>query len=333
MTSDELHVTDKRRSVDALLQGWETRHRLHPAVSTQIDQYCDGERHCLMYRGEKCIRYRDDLFVIGEKARPFYYGNDPTRFHRTAREIQSNESKMRQLVDVFLSTPMAKGGATRSADLIMARWKALEPRGRFRLAQLLLHALHWQNCKQEVKEWRDFLFVHSCSLNDCVALGYALSHRADEPPPEKAFVIEYAPPCDQDFFEPVGSLIEEFKELNLPNCFVDREQEVFALWGLFPHYILGYSELTRDDADAVPARYKVKYVPNPAFDGGASLEMPKDLTDDQSKKARQIGKELAWVQREIGVACPSVWIEHSGDVSDVSATRHARRGPLRSYRR
>lgn len=150
----DLPVRDKSRNVDAVVRGWKTRHKQCPKIREQIDSYCDGKQHLLMYRGDKKIPYQDKLFVIGRKAPVCYGPENAETFKKHAVFMVDCEAKMKELVDAFCATPMARGGTGAGADDIPERWSASDRRARFRLAQLLLHGIEHSNSRLDLSEPR-----------------------------------------------------------------------------------------------------------------------------------------------------------------------------------
>ena len=315
-------VRDESRNVHAKIIGWRERRSEFPAICTQICK-CDSVGHKLMFRGEKELKYRPELFTIGLKARPLYYGGDPQRLSRNANALAKDSTKFEELAIAFAESPMVKrlGGPTASG-LVQLR-KQCPPNRRMRLSQLLLYGLHWQNSHPELDAWRDHLFVRACTLDERIALAYALSRRPSEPSPEEAYVVEYAPPCSQGHFENLNTVLAEFDNFNgmqLCSHYPDRDTEVLVPYALLPHYILGYSHLRLLDTTDDVAEYRCEYVPNPAFTcDGATLEQPKDLTVAQTEAMRRLEDQLAWAFH-MWTDDGGMWfkIEHKTDDIDVS---------------
>jgi hypothetical protein len=308
----------RQRNLHACIRGWADRRARCLGVSRQIE-CCDGSRHVLLFRGEKSLPLRDDLFIVGRKARPFYCGGDPDVLRRCARFLVEDAQCFGQLVKDFVASPIGREISV-TTDELRQRWIVQDPRGRLRLSQLLLYAMQWQNCKDSVRPWRDYLLLLSATSDENTALHYALSRRRCEQPPKEAFILEYAPPVGHEYFEWVADVRDELIDSGLCAAqFCDRDREAFILYALMPHFILGYSHLRLlCCADGV-AQYACEYVGNPAMeDGCATLAKPRDLDAAQRDAMLRLGKSLAWVYRTWGATCPWLEIQHEDGAVDIS---------------
>lgn len=320
----DLTVTINKQAVR--VAGWHDRHQAHPQIREQIEK-CDGTRYQLLFRGMKKIPYQPELFVLGLKTRPQYSAGDPETLTRHARTLAGDELTFDTLVTDFVESPMMAKKAMCSVAALKSLYNECDERRRVRLAQLLLYGLQYQNTRQEVAKWRNYLFVLSATTTPDVAVRYALGHRHKEPSPDTAFVIEYAPPCGGHCFERMTGILDEFKELNLGEWFPDRDAEVLIPFGMLPHYVLGYSKLHRPNGDGGDGPYFVEYVPNPAFlEDGCSLENPKDLDAEQAKKRDELNGQIAWAyHRWTGTDGEWFVLKCGQEEQDISGT-----GPDRS---
>jgi len=133
------------------------------------------------------------------------------------------------------------------------------------------------------------MFVQSFTTEEKVALKYALHTR-----PSVAYVLEYAPPEQDQLFRRVSEVVHEFRELRLGYIYPDRDSEVFVNYVAFPHYLLGYSILHRVSGE--PRTYETVYVPNPWYsERRATLENPPNLNREQQRIIKETCGEIAWI--------------------------------------
>lgn len=278
------------RGCRTTVHGWEHRHAAFPGIAEQIRFAQDSEgRFQLMFRGDRNPPPREqDLFLIGQKARPAYYEGDPNRLEFNFRALGDDQVLFREVAEAFVGSPMHKKSPT--ADELLTRYWASSPQERMRLGRLLLYGLHYQNLRPTVRRWRDYAFAMSCTTDERIALRYALK----ELPPNAAYILEYAPPGRGDWFCRVSDVIEEYNELELGHIFPDKDSEIFVNYGMFPHYLLGYSVLNRIGSGA-PV-YEAVYVPNPWYaKRGATLVEPPNLNREQAEIIQATGGEIAWI--------------------------------------
>lgn len=299
--------------------GWGVRHAACPTIREQF-RLCDGKRFRLLFRGVKELPHADNYFIIGHKTRPLYFAGQLSTLEHHARKLASERVLFERLVADFAASRM---GSRLDEDvgpkLLNAYERAPEVRPRIRLAQLLLYGLQYQNNRPEVEEWRDYLFVLSASTSPDVAVRYALGHRLAESLPDSAIVIEYAPPCSGHCFERMTDVLSEFAALDLGEWYPDRDNEVLIPCGMLPHFLLGYSTLTRH---ATAREYAVHYTPNPVYaNGGASLECPPNLDAQQSKLMRELNGQVAWTLHvwsdSVGEWC---WLHGPNGPQDISGS-------------
>lgn len=306
--------------------GWHDRHQAHPKIREQIEK-CDGTRYQLLFRGMKEIPFQSELFVLGLKTRPQYSAGNPDKLSKHARSLAEEESLFDSLIIDFVKSPMMAKKQECSVAALKSIYATCDERRRVRLAQLLLYGLHYQNTRQEVAKWRDYLFVLSATTKPEVAVKFALSHRRKEPVPSNAFVVEYAPPTKGHYFEAMHAVLKEFESLELGTWFADQDSEVMIPFGMLPHYVLGYSAFRRKDQDNDVFSYHVEYYPNPAFsEEGHSLENPKDLDESQDKVRKEINDQIAWAyHRWTGTEGEWFVLKCGQEEQDISGT-----GPDRS---
>lgn len=243
----------------------------------------------------KDIPYEPELFVLGLKSRPQYAAGDPEMLTRHARALAQTDATFERLSEDFVRSPMMKKQTDCTNKQLRSLWQKSNERTRVRLAQLLLYGLQYQNSKQALNDWRDYLFVLSATTNESVAIGYALSHKKKETPPKQAFIIEYAPPCAGHCFERMTAVLEEFASLKLGEFFPDKDSEVLIPFGMLPHYVLGYTRLDLVDQTVNPPTYNATYTANPALaHEGYTLTNPKDLSTAQAEKAQELNGHIAW---------------------------------------
>ena len=292
--------------------GWANRHDACPNVKRQLQSAKSSpDRFLLMYRGDGDPLYLDNLFVMGQKARPLYHQGDLGQLKYTPRTLAEDVESFREIALAYVESPLGQSNHL-TPDSLVKKYEALELQGRFWLSQGLIEGLQYQNCKSTVRRWRDLLFVISCSTSDEVALRYALGYRPSDEPPREAFVFEYAPPVDNGYYRRVPETIQQFRQLELGWLYPDGDSEVFAWYGMMPHYILGYATLTRDPRKQ--ARYTVRYTPNPAYEErGATLEEPPEMMAEQLALMRETEKYVAWVWRRIDKEPEHIWL-HAGDL-------------------
>lgn len=270
---------------------WTNRHERHPRIRGQILRAEQGDDFLLLFRGQRdAPPKQEDLFLIGQKARPAYHGGNVSRLRYTPRAIAEDRGLFEALARAFVDSPMHRGPPT--LDSIMRRFDSGAPPVRFWLSQLLAYALQYQNLRPSVLRWRDYLFVMSGTTDERVALRYAVRQL-----PSLAYVLEYAPPVVGRWFIRVAAVIQEFDALQLGHIYPDRDSEVFVNYAMFPHYILGYSILHRVAGER--CTYETAYVPNPWYaDQGATLDDPPELSREQQDAIRETQQELAWVLRD-----------------------------------
>jgi hypothetical protein len=183
-----------------------------------------------------------------------------------------DESLFKDIATAFVSSPMAqKAKACPSVNELAEFYRTGSCAYRGDLSQTLLEGLHYQN--YQIQEWRDYLFLLSCSTSDEVALQYALHHL-----PKRAFVLDYAPPCDSGLYKNADAMIKELRDLRLSFVYRNRDEEYFIWFAMLPHYLLGVSELQSTGRFA----YGMKYIANPWYEErGATLADPPNLEEAQ----------------------------------------------------
>lgn len=293
--TDGANVEITFRKTRFAIAQWRNRHDHHPAICRQIDDHCDGKQHQLVFRGMKEIPYEPELFVLGLKSRPHYAAGDPDMLTNHARALAKTDATFKHLSEAFVRSPMMKKQTVCTIERLMSLWQNANERTRIRLAQLLLYGLQYQNSQQALKDWRDYLFVLSSTTKEAVAIGYGLSHKKNEAPPRRAFIIEYAAPCAGHCFERMSTVLEEFASLELGAFFRDWDSEVLIPFGMLPHYVLGYTRLDLVDQSVKPPTYNATYMANPALaHEGYTLTNPKNLSTAQADKARELNGRIAW---------------------------------------
>jgi hypothetical protein len=220
------------------------------------------------------------------------------RLEANARSIICDNQKFGELLSEFLRSPMAKKHCHADATVIQQKFDASDDRARFRLSQLLLYALQYQNRQESVTAWRDKLLVLSASMDDQRALYYALRDDDQNCPVERAYVIEYAPPAQGEWIERVNEIIREFNDLGLGEMYPDRDREAFIPFAMAPQYVLGYSELELQSVEAAIPTYGTNFHGNPNFkDPSVTLKTPPDLTDDQLDALTRLREQMPFVWR------------------------------------
>jgi hypothetical protein len=179
-----------------------------------------------------------------------------------------------------------------ASERLMREYDESSEKKRRRLAELLLLGLQYQNYQQSVEQWRELLFLISCSRDDTIALRYALWFKKPDCPPQRAFIYDYAPPSNDSLHEPASAMLREFEDLGLHRAFPDKDKEFFVKMAMLPHYILGYAELRRIDL----REYETKYHPSPHYaDGGHTLDHPPKLTSKQLRLMNETKGKVAWL--------------------------------------
>lgn len=280
---------------NATVRGWNIRHAGAPTVGEQLEFAAQSEEFQLLYRGDSNPP-DGEVFTFGIKSRPAIYQGDLERLRYEAGEVSRDATKFRAISEAFLEGPSVRDSPEdRRPNLsaLLAAYEASDCPRRRRLAEVLLVALQHQNARQAVRRWRNLLFLVSCSRSETTALRYALGHRFSDPPPELAWVYEYAPPVNDTLHESAQAVLNEFQDLLLTSAFPDLDEEVFVKMAMLPHYILGVSELRRAGDNLA---YQVSYQPNPHYESGlATLLRPPQLTDAQQIEIEGTRGQVAWL--------------------------------------
>lgn len=314
--------------VEVEITNWESQLEQYSKITEQrkIATQSDA-KYQHMFRGDKLnnisilqSEYPDTLFTIGRKARPAYCGNDINRLEYTPNHLIENQDKFTELASVFVNSEMHKRKANEinlTVDDLVNRHNSSNQAEQFLLVQLLIYGLQYQNQREGIREWQNRLFVVSCSCDETVAMKYALRDL-----PQQTYVIEYAPPINNRYSLSVAEVIDKFKELNLGFIFPDRDQEIFVLYAMMPHYILGYAKLRQQNPN--PAQYNVEYIPNPSYEEeGYTLDNPPILTEDQEELFDKTKERMAWVFRD---SHDWQWLKYGGISRDISSPNSNRNG-------
>lgn len=272
-----------------MVEGWTTRYDGHGLMAGAATAASASPRHTLLFRGQKEIKYIDDIFLIGQKARPLYQASDRSRLERRLNTIATDRTWFGQLAGAYLGSKVGQGCKVAFGEL-MTQFDIRSPDERVLLAQLLLEALQYRNCQLAGREWRDYLFLLSATTNAERAAMYALQNN-----PKRAFVLEYAPPRGRNLARSVKDFKEEYAALGFGETFPDEDEEYMIRYAMLPHFLLGYTRLDRHGR-ATPFSYAATYVSNPAYaSGAATLDNPPDLNDEQEDVMRRTLPHLAWV--------------------------------------
>ncbi len=287
-------VHNRDGSLLATVEGWADRYDAHRSIAAVAAAASVSPRHTLLYRGQKKIDFSENVFKIGQKARPLYHLGDRTKLERRLSTMATDRAWFGRLVAAFVDSRVGQGSCATSEELL----KHFDTRGepdRILLAQVLLEALQYRNCQLTGKEWRGHLFLLSATTRAERAALYALQNT-----PKKAFVLEYAPPHGRNLARSVKDFIAEYSALGLGDTFPDEDNEYMIRYAMLPHFLLGYTRL--DLQGRHPSNiYRATYVPNPVYaDGSATLESPPDLNAAQSEVLRNTLPHLAWVVNYAG---------------------------------
>lgn len=296
------------RSDNIEIIGWETRHKDHPCIREQIQYARTSSDFLLLFRGDKKIAYKESVFGIGVKALPLLYHGEPEKLQYTARDLAETPDTFKKLAKAYICTPMGKQGNA-GIDTLMRFYGNMLRGERFILSQLLIYGLHFQNYVNEAKELKDYLMVVSATVDESVAKKYALYEA-----PDKAYILEFALPTNGVLYSAVKTVIDLAKKYGLhfePN----NDKEIFVMYGILPHYLLGYTELRKKEHNGRIA-YDAIFVPNPHYhDGKCTLQSPPVLTGVQEELRKLTEGELAWVFHD-----GDEWFElrHMGAAKDIS---------------
>lgn len=289
--------------------GWEARHKDHPRIREQIEYARKSSDFLLMFRGDKSIAYyEDNIFGTGVKARPLLHHGEPHELQYTARDLAEVPDTFKKLAEAYICTPMGKQGNT-EIDTLMDSYYKMPRNEIFILSQLLIYGLHYQNCENEVKELKRYLMVVSATVDDSVAKTYALYGA-----PNKAYILEFALPTKGVYYAEVKTVIDLARKYGL-YFKPDHDKEVFVMYGILPHYLLGYTELRKKRGNSRVA-YDFTFVPNPHYDKGKStLDSPPELSGEQAELQQLTETKLAWAFHN-----GNVWFElrFMGMAKDIS---------------
>ncbi len=287
-------------SVFATVEGWDQRYADHTRVAEQAAAASASPNHTLLYRGQKSIDHIDDVFTIGQKARPLYHLGDRAKLERRLSRMATDRAWFGQLAGAFVGSRLGEN-STVTFEQLLERFDTREEPGRILLAQVLLEALQYRNCQLTGKEWRDFLFLLSATTNAERAAMYALQND-----PGKAFVLEYVPPHGRNLARSVTHFRSEYAALGLGDTFPDGDSEYLIRYAMLPHFLLGYTRLDRQGRGP-PCSYRATYVPNPVYtNGSATLDNPPDLNAAQEEVFRKTMPGIAWVVN-YGAGARSGW--------------------------
>lgn len=282
-------VHKRDRSVLATVEGWHQRYADHTRVAEQATAASVSTNHTLLYRGQKKIDHIDDVFMIGQKARPLYHLGDRTKLERRLSRMATDRVWFGQLAGAFMGSRVGEKG-TVTCEQLLERFDTREKPDRILLAQVLLEALQYRNCQLKGKEWRDFLFLLSATTNAERAAMYGLQND-----PKRAFVLEYVPPHGRNLARSVKHFRAEYAALGLGDTFPDDDNEYLIRYAMLPHFLLGYTRLDRQ-GKGPPYSYRATYVPNPVYvNGSATLDNPPHLNDAQEEVFRKTLPDIAWV--------------------------------------
>lgn len=282
----------------AVIQGWHSRYDNHPHILRVAREAEYSSEHERLYRGDRGLK-TEHLFLMGAKARPLHHDGDVARLDRGSAELLSeNEQSFSRLCESYLDTGMARQRLAMAPGLeaMVEAWRGAEAPERYLMALAILAALQFQNSRRAAADWREYLWFLSCSRSDTIALKYALGGRRGNMPNE-TYVVEYAPQCG--LVLPVAHFADLIDRFRLGRAFPDLDDEVFAQNALLPHYILGYSKLTR--AVGAENTYDTEFVPHNYYARpDSSIRQPPDLNEAQERIFAETRDTLAWVESRGG---------------------------------
>lgn len=203
----------------AAVEGWYSRHQGCARIAEQLELARSGGQFVVLFRGQDRIEHREDLFIIGQKARPLYHGGDKAKLERTLRRLATNEESFGRLAGAFAETPLGKRANVSGVDLLR-RFQNAADEDRVLLAQLLTEGLQYQNCKPPAANWRDYLFLLSATTEADRAAMYALNGSLRGSLNE-TFILEYAPPTERNLFRSVKDFRREYAAMGLGEAFRD----------------------------------------------------------------------------------------------------------------
>lgn len=286
---DKWEVHKRDNALLATVCGWNTRYANYPRIATQAAKALAGQSHRLLYRGQKSIDHIDSVFTIGQKARPLYHKGDLAKLKRRLSKLAANRTQFGELVGAFLGSGVGNQ-STLTFEELLRNFDRSNETTRVVMAQILLEALQYRNCKLTGKEWRDYLFLLSASTNPKRAAMYALQRN-----PKEAFILEYAPPIGRNLARSVKHFRTEYSALGLGETPTDDDEEYFIRYGMLPHFLLGYTRFVRVGTEA-PYSYIATFVPNPVYANGSStLDRPPNLDAAQEAVFRETLPSIAWV--------------------------------------
>lgn len=282
-------VRKRDGTVLATVEGWEKRYAAHARVAAQVVAASTSSGHTLLYRGQKAIDHIEDVFTIGQKARPLYHLGNRTKLERRLSTMAADTAWFGQLAGAFLGSRVGEKSAM-TFESLLEHFETRSQSARILLAQVLLEALQYRNCQLTGKEWRDYLFMLSATTNAERAAMYALQNN-----PRKAYVLEYVPPRNRNLARSVKDFMSEYSALGLGDTFPDEDDEYMIRYAVLPHFLLGYTRLDRQ-GKSPPYFYRATYVPNPVYASGtATLDKPPDLNAAQEKVFQGTLSDIAWV--------------------------------------
>ena len=281
-----------------IVSGWTDRFDSCPLIEEYVHFARSDEAFEVFYRGQsEQPEYLNDIFLVGQKAKATVYAGNVERLEFDPRNASENRNLFKKVLVAYLSTDMAKKFCNANQNEVLQRFDDAQSFERFDLTQLLLAALHYQNCREELAFFRTRMFLLSATLCDRIALTYALTPgpRTKGKLYDKSFIFEYAPPKDADHFEMVESIASRFQRAGLGDMFHNRDQEAFIKFAMLPHYLLGYGHLRRVVSDLV--EYRCEYTPNPHYlKAESSLSTPPELNELQEVRFGASKHRMAWVQ-------------------------------------
>lgn len=274
----------------ANILGWENRFSTCSRIAELLDRGDETEGFRLVYRGDQnCPPLLTDLFTAGMCSRAQNNEGKTEKLKFNVSLVSGRKKLFFVLLKKYLKTAMALKYPGESLEQSLQRFDKSQKEDRYEMTQLLLDAMQYQNCKQEVREFREYLLSISASTSSSIAAKYAIKQQ-----PSTAYIFEYYPPDNPRFLSTIKQNRQRFSEFGFGQMYPDRDDEILLRYSILPHYLIGYAQLNR--TSTTPLTYSCTYNPNPHYaNGTATLKNPPDLNAQQQKLFDETNPSTAWV--------------------------------------
>lgn len=280
----------------AAVQDWDKRHEALKDLGDQIKE-AETTGRTLLFRGQREFDEQKG-FILGEKPHPLMPARRQERErHRLAANKLTKDRDLFEELTKALSVSQAYQQSPNAGPRLIELWESMsEPTERFELAQVVLCLIHWMNSSGATSKYRAYSYGVSFTRDAKAALKYATSPRNQCRLPHETYILEYCPP--QSHVKPIGDLLTELDELGLETSLPDKDNEVLAMYGALPHYLVGVAHLHHPRTTSPNViEYQMRYIRNPHLTEPHTILKPPDLGEPQRRLAAEFdGLDFAWFE-------------------------------------